>query len=509
MFLLPDRIFGMRWGRWVVLYLPVLLSLPLGLQLFKVHRNDPQGRSLKQSFIDSGYGFFSYEVSDEICNSPETPELAAAPSEVLQQAHELLLQHKQLSQVLHGEQGQVPLPLLSVHWVFRFAQLSPQKREVFLHKLQQLEASLISSTDTPLSPAELQQTVDLDLSPELATSLILYSNCEKHRSSRRNASEEQQTADTQGGPSETAEGPPEGGPGETPQEVNPLGAPKREVQGGLLRSLGIHTHMFMPGRFLNDPERICSDFEIDIDKEGGGNKNKRSAKNSICNPSFETVLQIMPLRLQRWWGRVRWQYHMAEYLRKILTVFFPLNPYMHMLYRQDMFAFLSLMTPYLELEPPVQIDNTCKPPPSYWVVPLTQQQWNERQQQKEAQKEKQQRDQQRTCKAEAAAEGQSCTEPQQQQQQQQQPQQQQDQQQQKQQQHQQQQQQEPSNVFSIPKEHDNYVLIDDYCKEASKIHKGFFTGKPRKKPVKIVDAVILGYAFHLIFVFLLFRAPYA
>ncbi|CDJ36002.1 uncharacterized protein EMH_0004450 [Eimeria mitis] len=508
MFFLPERVVG-RWRRWLILCFPLVISF---LQLSRVHFSDPHGSSLKESFIDSGYGFFSYEVNDEICNSPETPELAAAPSAVLQHAHQLLLEHKQLAQVLQQEHDHITLSEHSVHWVFRFAQLSPQQREEFLQKLQQLETSL-SNTDIPSSPFQLREAIDLDLSHELATALIIYIKC-KQRNSKHAFDDGQTGAPPATVASEGApQGPPQKAPEETQQEEEHQGAPKRASEGApspgnLLQSLGVRTQMFLPSRFLGDPQRICYDFVMD-EKEKKGEKEKE--KDRICAPSLETVLQLMPLRLHRWWGRVRWQYHMAEYLRKFLTIFFPLNPYMHTLYRQDMYAFLSLMSPYLELEPPVPIDPTCKPPPEYWVIPLTKQQWEQRQQQKNKSNKHKQQNTQNTCSAAAAEQG-SCQHQQQnhqqqqqqqekhQQQQQQQQQEEEQQQQQQQQQEEEQQQQEQqqqeqqtrSSVFSIPDDHDNYVLIDDYCMQAKEIHKGFFTGKPRKKPVKIVDAVILG-----------------
>ncbi|CDI75506.1 hypothetical protein, conserved [Eimeria praecox] len=475
MFILPERVFGRRL-RWLLLFLPLALSLQFVLQIFRVQLSDPHGHSLKRSFIDSGYGFFSYDVDDEICNSPETPELAAAPSAVLQQAHELLLKNKQLSEVLQGKQGQVPVHQLSVHWVFRFAQLSPQQRQTLLQQLQQLEASL-SKTNPPFSPTQLQESVELDLSLELATALLLYSKC-RHKSSSSTYEERQAGPPRRGAGGEIFEEAPH--KEALPKALQPL-SQGLSAQGELLRSLGIKTQMFLPTRFLGSADRICHDFAVDLNEQGG----RSSPYNTICSPSLETVLQLLPLRLQRWWGRVRWQYHMAEYLRKLLTVFLPLNPYMHTLYRQDMFAFLSVMSPYLELQPPVPIDPSCRPPPAYWVVPLTQQEWNERQQKSKVLQEKQQimedTSKQATSKEPSPAEPPASTL-----------------QLQKQQQQQRQQQQQPSNVFSIPEEHDNYVLIDDYCRQAKEIHKGFFTGKPRKKPIKIVDAVILGYDLDLL-----------
>lgn len=472
MFPILDRVFG-KWGRWVLLCLVLASSVHFLLHLLLVLSNDPHGRSLKENFIDSGYGFFSYEVTDEICSNSE---LTVAPSAVLQQAHELLLQHKKLSRVLQGkEEGQAPLSLLSVHWVVRFAQLNPQRRQNLVKQLRHLEESL-SSTDTQsLSSPKLQEALELELSPELKSSLLIYVKCKNKNG--RSVYEEQAEAGGDGPKEFSVEA-----HKEALHEEDRQGGPLTVSQGSLLlHSLGVKTQMFLPSRFLGDPNRICQDFDTHLNEKG--REKVQYLKKLICSPSLETVLQLMPLRLQHWWGRVRWQYHMAEYLRKLLTVFWPLNPYMHAFYRQDMFAFLSLMSPYLELEPPVKIDPNCRPPPAYWVVPLTQQQWEERQKQKKLSHKKQDALQD-MCSANAAEQG-SCVQQQQQQQGQ------------KHQQQQQRQQQPPSNVFSIPEEHDNYVLIDEYCKQAREVHKGFFTGKPRKKPIKIVDTVILGWAIRL------------
>lgn len=409
-----------RW-RWVLLYLPLLVLLQLVVQFFLLHFSNPKGHSIKNRFIDTGYGFFSYKVGDDLCSVPETGELASSPSLVLQQADELLQHHKGLADILRGSRGRVGLPL-SVHWVSRFAQLKPQGRKALQQRLRQLEDAQQDGVDGV--HIELEGAATLDLSPELITAAFVYSQCnQKDKGAHADSADAREGG--KNGPS----------------------------------SLGLSTQMFLPGRFLGDPQRICWGFRrgtTHTGEENGGD---------FCAPPLEIALQLVPLRLHRWWARVRWQYHWAEYVRKLLTVWWPLNPYMHMLYRQDMYAMLALMSPYLELEPPVPIDQSCRAPESYWVVPVSREKWELRRQLPLPH--------QLAGFGPLPASLANST-------------------------------REPSDVspgpsssvaggvLSTPEVHDNYVPIEEYCMHAREIHHGFFTGKPRNKPIKIVDAVILG-----------------
>ncbi|CDJ54186.1 hypothetical protein EBH_0084070 [Eimeria brunetti] len=229
--------------------------------------------------------------------------------------------------------------------------LNAQQRQAFVQQLQQLEASL-DSTDTLSSPAQHRKAQ----ASGPATSAVPGGAPAGNGALQgpQGALEESR----QGGDSQ-------GAPQEAPQRA-PLGAPKRvsggpTVSGALMKALGVKTQMFLPDHFLGDAERICNDFKMERRQEERREKGEKS-EGPLCAPSLETVLQLLLLRLQRWWGR-------------------------------DMLAFLSLMSPYLELEHFVPLDPTCRPPEEYWVVPLTQQQWAARQQQRLQQQQQQQQQQ--------------------------------------------------------------------------------------------------------------------
>lgn len=377
------------------------------------------GHSIKNRLIDTSYGFFSYKVRDDVCTSPESGELVRHPYLVLQKANEVLQENTQLLAILRGERGKVPGSLMSFHWVSAFAQLQPQQRLALQEEVKQI-GELVEG-QTGISPAQQNESFP-GLSQELATAAFLYVTCsqkiKKGATARANARESH----------------------------------KDGIE--TFSSLGLSTQMFLPGRFLGNPQQLC-----------GGLPSEAYDENNICTPPLGTALQLVPLRLHKWWSEVRWQYHYPEYVRKLLTVLWPLDPYMHLLYRQDMYAMLSLMSPYLELEPPVPIDQTCGPPSSYWVVPLPREEWGKKRRESPSEVLTD------VGPLSTTASG-SATEP-----------------------------EEDSaarkpaaapSLFSVPKVHHNYVPVDEYCQRARKTHHGFFTGKPREKPVKIVDAVILG-----------------
>ncbi|KAL8425661.1 hypothetical protein Efla_003981 [Eimeria flavescens] len=389
--------------------------------LLRIHLNNPHGHSIRNRLIDSSYGFFFFKVGDDICNSPASKELAQPPSLVLQQADALLQRHSQLREVLLGTDGKTEASLLAATWVSRFAQATPHERRALQRQLLQLQ-----SDSEYEFPSELHAGAAAGLSPELLTAAYVHSQCMRRK--------------------EALATPPE--------------AAGNAADADGFFPLRLSSQQFLHGRFLGDPERICWGFRREGSSDGldGWQQQERSRTEDICAPPLEVALQLVPLRLYDWWARVRWQYHLPEYVRKLLTVFFPLNPYMHQLYRQDMFAMLTLMGPYLELEPPVPVDQTCRPPKPYWVVPLTHDQWSA-----EGFAEGTRRIPAAAGEAEAG-DGRPLL----------------------------------SSVFSLPKEHDNFLLVDKYCEDAREIHHGFFSGKPRKKAVKIVDAVILGYDLDLL-----------
>lgn len=377
------------------------------------------GHSIKNRLIDTSYGFFSYNVRDDLCSSSESGELVRHPYLVLQEANELLQENTQLLAVLRGERGKVPKFFMSVHWASAFAQLEPQQRLALQEQVKQIGELVEGQADISFF---LKKKSFPGLSQELATAAFLYSTCnqknKKSVTTHTNARESHEEG-------------------------------KEKFSASILS-----TPMFLPGRFLGNPQQLCGYFRSEADGE-----------IDICTPPLETALQLVPLRLHKWWSEVRWQYHYPEYVRKLLTVLWPLDPYMHLLYRQDMYAMFAVMSPYLELEPPVPIDQTCRPPSSYWVFPLPREEWEKKKKESpyevlahvgslstaasgsvsEPAKES-------AAKISSAAPG----------------------------------------VFSIPKMHYNYALVDEYCQLARETHHGFFTGKPREKPVKIVDAVILG-----------------
>lgn len=413
--------FTMRRLPWILVRLFGLVLLQFLLQLVLLQLYSPKGHSIKNRFIDTGYGFFTHEVNDDLCSSHASKELAQNPSLVLQQSHELLQRHSQLADVLRGVRGRLGPTYSKVHWVARFAQLEPQGRLVLKQHLERLQSEQQDSVAVELQGSEVP-----DLSPELTTAASIYAKCAQKRGKAVS---------------------------------NSIGSQKDG--SNRFSALELSTQQFLPGRFLGDPEKICLGFR------GNNSQISDNHGNNICAPPLEVALQLVPLRLHDWWARVRWQYHMAEYLRKLLTVWWPLNPYMHMLYRQDMYAMLALMSPYLELEPPVPIDESCRPPKSYWVVPVSREQWEKQRHEALGHKEagivgKQSANSREGSASEFWADSQAQS-------------------------------QSPSSgSLSIPAKHDNYVPIDEYCEHARKIHHGFFTGKPRQRPVKIVDAVILG-----------------
>ncbi|KAL8453831.1 hypothetical protein Emag_001639 [Eimeria magna] len=399
-------------------------------RLLLLYLHDPNGYSLKNRFIDSGYGFFSYEVGDDLCNSSASKELAQPPSLVLQRANALLQRHLQLRDVLRGPQEKGTSLILAAHWVVHFAQRSPQEREAVQQRLYQLENQWQDALLT-----EPRDGDAVDLSPELLAGAYIYSQCAQKKKTLV-----------------------------TPREGR--------AEDEAISAFEMSAQQFLHGRFLGDPQRICNGFRSEAPSQlDEGQQTWRGHDADVCAPPLEVALQLVPLRLHEWWAKVRWQYHMPEYARKVLTIWFPLNPYMHLLYRQDMHAMLALMGPYLELEPPIPIDPACRPPESYWVVPLSRDLWEHRLLRKrsstappsigdERSGSQPGSSQRRPSDASDPTIASSAK---------------------------------GSGVLSVPESHDNYVLVDEYCKEARKIHNGFFTGKPRQKPVKIVDAVILGY----------------
>ncbi|OEH79701.1 auxin-responsive protein [Cyclospora cayetanensis] len=428
----------MRW-RGVLLLLPLLVLLQFLLRLFLIHLSSPKEYSLKNRFLDTGYGLFRYEVDDDLCTTPESGELVRPPSLVLQQADALLQNHPQLANVIGGGGGKrvVGAPPHSVHWVFRFARSTARERLELRQHLLRLEDTpfYLESSD---SGSGFAATPALDLSPELSTAAFLYATCKQRHKAAFASSKE------------------------TPPQAYRL-----------------ETQMFLPSRFLGDVQRLCGNFRREAEEESAA-----SHGDAACTPSLETALQLVPLRLHRWWGKVRWQYHMSEFARKPLTVWWPLNPYMHMLYRQDMYAMLALMSPYLELEPLVAIDSSCRPPDSYWVVPLPREQWKLRfGESVPHRRESAEGATPSVCEG-AAPEGpfdldggkqsprgarSSSRQP-----------------------------LAPSSPLSNPTDHNNYVPAEEYCRRAREVHYGFFTGEPRSKPIKIVDAVILGYDLDLL-----------
>ncbi|PHJ21957.1 glycosyltransferase family 17 protein [Cystoisospora suis] len=88
-----------------------------------------------------------------------------------------------------------------------------------------------------------------------------------------------------------------------------------------------------------------------------------------CLPAFVDALRAFDWRLKESWASRRWQYHWSEYVRKALTLFFPLDRRSHEEYRHEMAAVLAFATPYVEIEPPVPVNPSCFPPSSYTVLP--------------------------------------------------------------------------------------------------------------------------------------------
>ncbi|CDJ42337.1 hypothetical protein, conserved [Eimeria tenella] len=463
------RVLQLRWRRWVLVYLPLLVSVQLAAQLVLVHWSSPHGHSLKNRFFESSYGLFNYEVGEALCSSPE---LLRPPSLVLQQAHELLQQQPQLLAALRAAGEAEPLQVY-VHWAQRFARRSAAQQLALLQQARQLESSDFTSGLSGLS-----EISGLDLTQEMLTAAFIFSEC--RRKGLLKAPLLQQLL----------------------QQKDSKLLQQSDSNEDLLQSLGVHTQLLLPSRFLGDPQRICWGFE----EKKEDSDSSSSSSSGCCCPPLQLALQLLPLRLQRWWARARWQYHFAEYLRKLLTIWWPVDHFMHQFFRQDANALLALMSPYLELQPPVPLEPSCGAPRGYWVQPLQREQWQARSK--------------RASPAAAAAAGaaagpaagaagsaaagaaggaaagdaaaaaagaaaaaaaapgvnssgprQSLAEKQK---------------------------QGESGLYSIPEDHDNYVLIDDYCKAAREIHRGFFSGKPRPKPVKIVDAVILGYDLDLL-----------
>ncbi|KAL8271688.1 hypothetical protein Esti_004401 [Eimeria stiedai] len=427
----------MRWCWQAFLGLVVALISHILVQLLLLYLYDPKGYSLKNRFIDSGYGFFTYEVGDDLCNSSAGKELTQPPSLVLQRADALLQRHSQLRDVLRGSQEKAASLLLTAHWVTRFAQRSPQERGALQQRLYQLENQRQDALLT-----ELRDGGEVDLSPELLAGAYIYSQCAQKKT------------------------------------LIPPRRGKPEDDADPVSTFEMSTQQFLHGRFLGDSQRICQGFRSEAPSQlNEGPQTGRGQEADVCAPPLEVALQLVPLRLHEWWAKVRWQYHMAEYARKLLTIWLPLNPYMHLLYRQDMHAMLALMGPYLELEPPIPIDPNCRPPKSYWVVPLSRDVWEQRlllknlsstqppSRDDERASSELESPQPRPSNASHSTTSSSARE---------------------------------SGVFSVPESHDNYVLVDEYCEQARQIHHGFFTGKPREKPVKIIDAVILGYDLDLL-----------
>ncbi|KEP62507.1 UNVERIFIED_CONTAM: hypothetical protein HHA_207750 [Hammondia hammondi] len=182
-----------------------------------------------------------------------------------------------------------------------------------------------------------------------------------------------------------------------------------------------------------------------------------------CLPSFEAAVMLYDWRLRDSWATRRWRYHAPEYVRKLFTLFFPIDRRLHQLYRQEMAAVLALVGPYVEIEPPVPINPHCRPPESYTVLPGEQTEGGRTPEGTEARGN--QTDAKSTDRAVSA--GASLLDAQ------------------------------PGDAGEQAKPQSkasaSRMTLKDYCEEARKVHRGAFTGQGRKKPVKIVDAVILGY----------------
>ncbi|EPR57992.1 glycosyltransferase family 17 protein [Toxoplasma gondii RUB] len=182
-----------------------------------------------------------------------------------------------------------------------------------------------------------------------------------------------------------------------------------------------------------------------------------------CLPSFEAAVMLYDWRLQDSWATRRWRYHAPEYVRKLLTLFFPIDRRLHQLYRQEMAAVLALVGPYVEIEPPVPINPHCQPPESYTVLPREQEEGGRKREATEARGN--QTDTKRTDTAVSAGASLLDAQP-----------------------------GDPGEQAKPQLEASaSHVTITEFCEEARKVHRGAFTGQGRKKPVKIVDAVILGY----------------
>ncbi|KAL8438573.1 hypothetical protein ACSSS7_000107 [Eimeria intestinalis] len=396
----------MRW-RWLAsLSLVLALTSHVFVQLLLLYLYDPKGYSLKNRFIDSGYGFFAYEVGDDLCNSSASKELAQPPSLVVERADALLRRHLQLSEVLQGSQGKGASLLLAAHWVARFAQRGPKEREALQQRLHRLENQRQDALLT-----ELRGGKEVDVSPELLAGAYIYSQCAQRK-----------------------------------QGLTPPPRKEGEDEADTVSTFEMSTQQFLHGRFLGDSQRICRGFRSDAPSQPDeAQHTRRGHEADVCAPPLEVALQLVPLRLHDWWAK-------------------------------DMHAMLALMGPYLELEPPVPLDPTCRPPKSYWVVPLSRDQWEQRLLKNRSSTPPPSLGDERAgiqagisqsmpsdnadATPASSAEG--------------------------------------SGVFSVPKAHDNYVLVDEYCEKARRTHHGFFTGKPRDKPVKIIDAVILGYDLDLL-----------
>lgn len=370
----------------------------------------PSGMSFKEAFFDNSYGFFSAQVEQDICSSPQAEELAPPPAELLESLDAVLLSNPAVAAVAQGKAGGLSAAQLSVHWVSRYAALSAeQRREVreSVRAAQEGEASL---------------SVGLDISPELQAALRTYAACrskEPRRLSAAQSDREQPVVSH-----------------ESLERSSEAAATARSLQ--VLKTLGVKTQEFLPGRFLGDVERIC---------RGAGVVGGDSASVSVCRPPFQTAVQLVPLRLSAWWKGVRWQYHFPEFVRKALTLFYPLNRQMHSLYRQDMNALLALWGPYLEIAPLVPFDFSCHPPIHYFATPIPETHWRDLQE----------------GRVDAATLAETFAE-----------------------------RRLPASTSGSDSPSPNFVSEKAFCREARETHFGFFTGAPRSKPVKIVDAVILG-----------------
>ncbi|CBZ49782.1 conserved hypothetical protein [Neospora caninum Liverpool] len=190
---------------------------------------------------------------------------------------------------------------------------------------------------------------------------------------------------------------------------------------------------------------------------------------SACLPSFDAAVHLYDWRMKDSWAARRWRYHAPEYIRKAFTLFFPIDRRLHELYRQEMAAILALVGPYVEIEPPVPIDPNCHPPPSYSVIPREQaqggghegrQEWKESRAEQTGASADAERRAALGNHSEGAPSGSLA---------------------------------ETTVAKSHPDASPPHVTMEEFCEEARRVHRGAFTGKGRKKPVKIVDTIILGY----------------